>query len=151
MILSLPANPVPSELYQLITGSTSPVWLPWYVWGGGVYATKYNYNPSQFHGYLGTVSVPLAGAGACPVIIKNFRMTGYNSAGSMVRGSLFQRTANFSAPIATVLVTGTGYFDITQSAGNFAATPSVHSLAIELLGNGQGIATIHGLFVELQY
>lgn len=151
MILSLPANPVPSELYQFINGGTSPVWLPWYVWGGGVYATKYAYNTSQFFGYLGTVSVPLSGAGACPVIIKNFRMAGHNSAGSMVRGSLFQRTGNFSAPIATVLVTSSGYFDITQSAGNFAATPSVHSLAIELFGDGQGIATITALFVELQY
>jgi hypothetical protein len=151
MILSLPANPVPSELYQFVKGGTSPVWLPWYIWGGGVYATKYAYNTSQFFGYLGTVSVPLAGAGACPVIIKNFRMTGYNSAGSMVRGSLFQRTGTLSASTATVLVTSPGYFDITQSAGNFAATPSVHSLAIELLGNGQGIATITALFVELQY
>jgi hypothetical protein len=151
MILSLPANPVPSELYQFINGGTSPIWLPWYVWGGGVYATKYPYNPSKFFGYLGTVSVPLAGAGACPVIIKSLRMTGHNSAGSMVRGALFQRTGNLSAPIATVLVTSPGYFDITQSAGNFAATPSVHSLAIELFGDGQGIATITALFVELQY
>ena len=151
MILSLPANPVPSELYQFIVGGTSPVWLPWYIWGGGVYSTKYAYNPSKFFGYLGTVSVPLAGAGACPVIIKSLRMVGYNGAGSLVRGSLFQRTGNVSAPIATVLVTGPGYFDITQSAGNFAATPSVHSLAIELLGDGQGSATITALFVELQY
>lgn len=151
MILSLPANPVPSELYHFVRGSTSPVWLPWYVWGGGVFATKYAYNTSQFFGYLGTVSVPLAGAGGCPVIVKNFRMTGYNNAGSMVRGSLVQRTNNVSGSIATVQVTSAGYFDITQSAGNFAATPSVHSLAIELLGNGQAIATIHGLYVELQY
>jgi len=149
MILSLPANPVPSELYAFVKGGTSPVWLPWYIWGGGVYSTKYSYNTSQFFGYLGTVSVPLAGS--CPVIIKNFRMTGHNNTGSMVRGSLFQRTGNGSASIATVIVTGSGYFDITQSAGNFAATPSVHSLAIELLGNGQAIATITGLFVELQY
>ena len=151
MLLSLPANPVPSELYQFIKGGTSPVWLPWYIWGGGVFATKYAYNTSKFFGYLGTVSVPLAGAGACPVIVKNFRMTGYNNAGSMVRGSLLQRTNNVSGSIATVQVTSTGYFDITQSAGNFAATPSVHSLAIELLGNGQAIATIHGLYVELQH
>jgi len=149
MILSLPANPVPSELYAFVKGGTSPVWLPWYIWGGGVYSTKYNYNTSQFFGYLGTVSVPLAGS--CPVIVKNFRMTGHNNTGSMVRGSLFQRTGNFSAPIATIVVTGSGYFDITQSAGNFAATPSVHSLAIELFGDGQGIATITGLFIELQY
>jgi hypothetical protein len=151
MILSLPANPVPSELYQFVKGGTSPVWLPWYIWGGGVYATKYAYNTSQFFGYLGTVSVPLAGAGACPVIIKNLRMTGYNGAASLLRGALFQRTGNLSASIATVLVTSPGYFDITQSAGNFAATPSIHSLAIELLGNGQGVSTITGLFVELQY
>jgi hypothetical protein len=39
MLLSLPANPVPSELYQFFRGS-SPIWLPWYVWGGGVYATS---------------------------------------------------------------------------------------------------------------
>jgi len=149
MILSLPANPVPSDLYAFVKGSTSPVWLPWYIWGGGIYSTKYNYNTSQFFGYLGTVSVPLAGS--CPVIVKNFRMTGNNNTGSMVRGSLFQRTSSVSAPIATIVVTGSGYFDITQSAGNFAATPSVHSLAIELLGNGQGVATITGLFIELQY
>jgi len=69
----------------------------------------------------------------------------------MVRGALIQRTGTLSGPIATVLVTTPGYFDITQSAGNFAATPSVHSLAIELFGDGQGIATITALFVELQY
>jgi hypothetical protein len=151
MILSLPANPVPSELYHFVRGGTSPLWLPWYIWGGGTFATKYAYNASQFFGYLGTVSVPLSGAGGCPVIIKNLRMTGYNSAASVVRGTLFQRTGNVSGPIATVLVTGTGYFDITQAAGNFAATPAVHSLAIELFGDGQGIGTIHGLYVELQY
>jgi hypothetical protein len=69
----------------------------------------------------------------------------------MVRGSLMQRTANVGSPLATIVVTGAGAFDITQSAGSFAATPSNHNLAIELLGNGQAIATIWGLFVELQY
>jgi hypothetical protein len=161
MILSLPANPVPAELYQYFAGGSSPIWLPWYVWGGGVYATKYGYNTSKFIGYLGTVSVPLAGS--CPVIVKNLRMTGAiegkigAAEGAMVLVNLYQRTGNLSSPIATILVdwrtvtVGNVYVDITQSAGGFAATPSVHSLAIEIVGEGQGIATITGLFVELQY
>jgi hypothetical protein len=43
------------------------------------------------------------------------------------------------------------YVDITQSAGGFVASPSVNNLAIEILGEGQGIATIEGLFVDLSY
>jgi hypothetical protein len=160
MILSLPANPVPAELYQYFAGGSSPIWLPWYVWGGGVFATKYGYNTSKFIGYLGTVSVPLAGSS--PVIVKKLRMTGAiegksgQTEGAMVLVNLYQRTNNISSPIATILVdrrtvaVGNVYVDITQSAGGFVANPSVNSLAIEIVGEGQGIATIHGLFVELQ-
>ena len=161
MLLSLPANPVPAELYQFFRGGTSRIWLPWYVWGGGVYSTKYDYDTSKYIGYLGTVSVPLAGS--CPVIVKSLRLTGAvngmsgSTEGAMVMARLYQRTGNLSSPIATILVdrrtvtVSNVFVDITQSAGAFAASPSVHSLAIELIGEGQGIATIHGLFVELQY
>jgi hypothetical protein len=151
MILSLPANPVPAELYQFMAGASPPIWLPWYIWGGGVYATKYNFNPSQFHGYLGSVSVPLAGS--CPVIVKSLRVTGHNNPPSLLYINLIQRTGNVSGPVASVAVPGSGPFNITQlvAGSGFAATPSVHSLAIEILGVGQGIATITGLFVELQY
>jgi hypothetical protein len=161
MLLSLPANPVPAELYQFFRGGTSPIWLPWYVWGGGVYSTKYGYDTSKYIGYLGTVSVPLAGS--CPVIVKSLRLTGAvngmsgSAEGAMVMARLYQRTGNLSSPIATIMVdrravvVSNVYVDITQSAGGFAASPSVNSLAIELIGEGQAIATIHGLFVELQY
>ncbi len=161
MILSLSANPVPAELYQFFQGGTSPIWLPWYVWGGGVYATKYGYNTSQYIGYLGTVSVPLAGS--CPVIVKSLRVMGSvegkigTTEGALLLVRLFQRTGNVSSPIATVMVdrrtvtVGNVYINITQSAGNFAATPSVHSLAIEMVGEGQGLATVTGLFLDLQY
>jgi|HubBroStandDraft_2_1064218.scaffolds.fasta_scaffold90032_2 hypothetical protein len=160
MILSLPANPVPAELYQYFAGGSSPIWLPWYVWGGGVYATKYGYNTSKFIGYLGTVSVPLAGSGS--VTVKKLRMTGAvngktgTTEGAMVMVSLYQRTGNLSSSIATIFVdrrtvaVSNVYVDITQSAGGFVANPSVNSLAIEIIGEGQGIATITGLFVELQ-
>jgi hypothetical protein len=161
MILSLPANPVPAELYQYFAGGSSPIWLPWYIWGGGVYATKYGYNTSKYIGYLGTVSVPLVGLG--PVIVKNLRMVGSvegktgTMEGAMVMVSLYQRTGNLSSPIATIFVdrrtvaVSNVYVDITQSAGGFVATSSVHSLAIQIVGEGQGLATITGLFVELQY
>jgi hypothetical protein len=162
MILSLPANPVPSELYQFFRG-TSRIWLPWYIWGGGVYSTKYDYNTNKYIGYLGTVSVPLAGAGSCPVIVKSLRMTAAingkigTTEGALVIASLYQRTGNVSSSIATIMVdrrtvsVSNVYVDITQSAGSFAATPLVHSLAIELVGEGQAIATITGLFLDLQY
>lgn len=160
MILSLPANPVPAELYQYFAGGSSPIWLPWYVWGGGVFATKYGYSTSKYIGYLGTVSVPLAGSS--PLNVKNSRMTGAiqgkvgTTEGAMVLVNLYQRTSNFSSPIATIFVdrrtvaVSNVYVDITQSAAGFTATPSVNSLAIEIVGEGQGIATIHGLFVEFQ-
>ena len=163
MILSLPANPVPSELYQFFRGGSSPIWLPWYIWGGGVYSTKYGYDTNKYIGYLGTVSVPLAGAGSCPVIVKSLRMTAAvngksgTTEGALVIARLSQRTGNVSSSIANIVVdrrtvtVSNVYVDITQSAGSFAATPSVHSLAIELIGEGQGIATIHGLFIDLQY
>jgi hypothetical protein len=162
MLLSLPANPVPSELYQFFRGGTFPIWLPWYVWGGGVFATKYDYNTSKYIGYLGTVSVPLFGASGGSVIVKNLRLTGSvegksgSTEGAMVIAKLYQRSGNFSSPIASIIVDRRTVVvsnidvDITQSAGGFVAIPSVHNLAIEIIGEGQGIATITGLFVELQ-
>jgi hypothetical protein len=163
MLLSLSANPVPSELYQFFRGGTSTIALPWYVWGGGVYATKYDFDTSKYFGYLGTVSVPLAGAASCPVIVKSLRVTGHVEGkqgtleGAEIIVQLFQRTGNLSVPIATVwvdrrnvVVTNT-FINITQSALGFAATPSVHSLAIQMFGDGQGGATITGLFLDLQY
>jgi hypothetical protein len=160
MWLSLPANPVPAELYKLYEGGSSAIWLPWYVWGGGVFATKYGYSTSKYIGYLGTVSVGLPGF--APLTVKSLRMTGAINGkqganeGAMVMVRLYQRTANFSSSIATIFVdrrtvtVGNVYVDITQSAGNFAASASNNSLAIEIIGEGQGIATIHGLFVEFQ-
>ncbi|HEV3076774.1 MAG TPA: hypothetical protein VHB47_20300 [Thermoanaerobaculia bacterium] len=160
MLLSLPANPVPSELYQYFAGGTSPIWLPWYVWGGGVYATKYGYDTNKYFGYLGTISVPLAGTS---VVVKSLRMTGAvtgksgSTEGALVIASLYQRTANISSPIATILVDRRNvsvtnpFVNITAtvSGGGFTASASANSLAIEILGEGQGIATIHGLVVDL--
>jgi hypothetical protein len=163
MLLSLPVNPVPSELYQFFRGVSSPIWLPWYVWGGGVYATKYDYDTTKYIGYIGTVSVPLAGTS---VIVKSLRLIGSvegstsSTEGAMVMARLYQRTSNLSSPIATIMVDrravpnsglGSIYVDITQSAGGFAASASANSLAIEIIGEGQGIATVSGLVVNLQY
>jgi hypothetical protein len=163
MLLSLSANPVPAELYQFFRGGTSPIWLPWYVWGGGVYATKYGYDTSKYIGYLGTVSVPLeAGAGA-PVTINSLRVIGSvegkttTTEGAMLMASLYQRTGNLSSSIATVMVdrrtvsVSNVYIDITQSAGGFVATPGVNSLGIQLVGEGQGLATVTGLVINWSY
>jgi hypothetical protein len=163
MLLSLSANPVPTDLYNFVRGSTSPTALPWYIWGGGVYATKYGFNPATHWGYQGTVSVPLVGAPNCPVIVKSLRVLGSVTGkqgpneGAQLIVNLYERTGNMAQFLATISVNNTNvvvsnpYIDITQSAGNFAATPSIHSLAIELIGLGQGIATVTGLFVDFQY
>lgn len=162
MLLSLPANPVPSELYQYFRGS-SPIWLPWYIWGGGLFATKYGYDTSKYIGYLGTVSVPLEAGAGSTVKINSLRMAGAvdgkigSTEGAMVMVSLFQRTANIGSSIATILIdrrtvsVSNVYVDVTQSAGGFLASPSVNTLAIEILGEGQAIATIHGLFIDWSY
>lgn len=160
MLLSLPANPVPSELYQFFRGGSSKIWLPWYVWGGGVFATKYDYDTSKYIGYLGTVSVPLEAGTGASVIVNSLRLTGAvngksgSTEGAMVMARLYQRTGNLSSPIATIFVdrrtvsVSNVYVDITQSAGGFVASPSTSSLAIEIVGEGQGIATIHGLIIN---
>jgi hypothetical protein len=162
MLLSLPANPVPSELYQYFRGSPT-IWLPWYIWGGGVYATKYNYDTSKYIGYLGTVSVPLEAGSGSTVKINSLRMIGAvwgktgSTEGAMVMVSLYQRTGNLSSPIATILIDRRAislsnvYVDVTQSAGGFVASPSSNSLAIQILGEGQGIATLSGLFIDWSY
>ncbi len=96
MRLSLPANPVPAELYQFYRGS-APVWLPWYVWGGGVFATKYDYDTTKYIGYLGTVSVPLSGKS---VTVKSLRLTGAVSgeASGSTEGALILAHLLISAP-----------------------------------------------------
>jgi hypothetical protein len=160
MLLSLSANPVPTDLYSFYRGVT-PKWLPWYIWGGGVYATKYDYNTAQFFGYFGTVSVPLLAGG--PVVINSLRLTGAVTGksgaaeGALVIARLTQRTGNVSAALANIVIdrrtvsVSNVYVDVTQSAGAFVASPSANSLGIELIGEGQGIATITGLFVNLSY
>ena len=74
-VYSFPANPVPAELYQFLSGNTGSKWLPWYIWGGGVYSTKYGYDTTKFIGYLGTISVPIAGTPT----VTHFRLKGYAS------------------------------------------------------------------------
>jgi len=154
MLLSIPANPVPAELYQTYTGSTSPKWLPWYVWGGGVYATKYGYNPANYIGYLGTVSVPFSDT----VNVKSLRVVGSVQAGALLIVKLMQRTGNFASPIATVYVNqlsstsvSNPYIDITQfvAGSGFLASAGNQSLAIEIIGEGQGLATVTALVVDL--
>jgi hypothetical protein len=77
--------------------------------------------------------------------------------GAMVMVSLYQRTGNLSSAIATILIdrrtisVSNVYVDVTQSAGGFVASPSANSLAIQILGEGQGIATIDGLFIDWSY
>jgi hypothetical protein len=155
-VYSFPANPVPAELYQFLSGYTGPKWLPWYIWGGGVYSTKYGYDTTKFIGYLGTISVPIVGTAT----VTQFRLKGYASfksgtqEGAFIIAKLMQRTNNVASPIATIYldrrnITGTnGYFDIAVPA-NFTASSVNNSLAIELIGEGQGIATIYGAFVNM--
>lgn len=153
MLVSIPANPVPAELYQFYSGSTAPKWLPWYIWGGGVYATKYGYNPASYIGYLGTVSVPFDDT----VRVKSLRVVGSVQSNAMLLVRLFQRTGNLSAPIATVLVNNINvtvtnpYIDITSvvAGGGFLASAPNNSLAIEMIGEGQGLATVTALIVDL--
>lgn len=155
-LYSFPANPVPAELYYFLSGYTGTKWLPWYIWGGGVFATKYGYDTTKFIGYLGTLSVPFAGT----TTVTKFRLKGYASfksgtqEGALVIANLTQRTNNGASTIASIYldrrnVTGTnGYFDITVPC-NFAASSVNNSLAIELIGEGQGIATLYGAFVDM--
>jgi hypothetical protein len=145
MLVSIPANPVPSDLYHLYTGAPSK-WLPWYIWGGGVYATTYSYS-ANFFGYFGTVSVPFEDT----VRVKSLRATGYCGAGSTVMVRLYQRTGNVSSPIASVVVNTAGYFDVTQSVagGGFLASAPDNSLAIEMIETGQGVCTVTALIVDL--
>jgi len=159
MLLSLPANPVPAELYHLLV-SPGRTWLPWYIWGGGVYSTKYGYDTSKYIGYLGTISVPFSGN----VTVQSLRMTGSvngssgTSEGAMVGARLYVREGNLSWPLASILIDrrtvptsslGSIYVDVTQSAGNFAADAKIHQLAIEFFGEGQAIATVTGFVVNL--
>ena len=162
MLLSLPPNPVPAELYQYFHGSPK-IWLPWYVWGGGVFATKYDYDTTKYIGYLGTVSVPLHAAGGSVVKINSLRMGGSVSGkagsteGAMVMVNLYQRTSNVASSIATIMIdrrtvaVSNVYVDVTQSAGGFLASPSANTLAIEIIGEGQGIATIDALVIDWSY
>lgn len=154
MLLSIPANPVPAELYQFYSGSTSPKWLPWYIWGGGVYATKYGFNTASYYGYLGTVSVPFEDT----VNVKSLRVVGSVQANAMLLVRFMQRTGNVASTIATVLVNNIGvtsvpnpYIDITATVAGtgFLASAANNSLAIEIIGTGQGIATVTGLIVDL--
>ena len=154
MLVSIPANPVPAELYQFYSGSTSTKWLPWYVWGGGVYATKYGYNPANYIGYLGTVSVPFEDT----VRVKSLRVVGAVDANALLLVRLYQRTGNLSSPIATVVVNNLNvssvtnpYIDITSfvAGGGFLASAGNNSLAIEIIGEGQGLATVTALVVDL--
>jgi hypothetical protein len=159
MLMSLPANPVPSELYHVIVGSPGLHWLPWYIWGAGTYATKYGYDTTKYIGYLGTISVPLIGDN---VVVKSLRVqaavSGKQGAteGAMIIVRLYENTGNLSSPLATVFVDyrtipetslGSVYVDITQSI-SFVASASSNELAIDLIGEGQGIATITGLAID---
>jgi hypothetical protein len=161
MLLSLPANPVPTDLYTVLA-TTRRSWLPWYIWGGGVFSTKYEYNTSKHIGYMGTVSVPFVGDAR----VKSLRVTGSVSGktssteGAMVIAKLSVREGNTSWSLASIMVDrravlastlGSIYIDVTQSAGDFAVSASKHQLAIELIGEGQGIATITGFVVNLEY
>ena len=160
MLMSLPANPVPAELYQFMANTPGPKWLPWYVWGAGTYATKYGYDTTKFIGYLGTISVPLIGEN---VEVRSLRVQGAiegqngSTEGAMVLVSLYENTGNLSSPLAQVFVDrrtvptsslGSVYIDITQSTGGFVASASQNELAIEIVGEGQGIATISGLVLD---
>lgn len=159
MLLSLPANPVPTDLYQLLT-SSGKHWLPWYIWGGGVYSTKYGYDTAKYIGYMGTVSVPFSGEAE----VRSLRVTGSvdgmsgGTEGAMIGARLYVRQGNVAWSLASILVDrravpsaslGSVYIDVTQSAGNFAISAKTHQLAIELFGEGQGIATITGFVVNL--
>jgi|GEM_PF-2779519 len=159
MLMSLPANPVPTDLYQILV-SPGHHWLPWYIWGGGVYSTKYGYDTSKYIGYMGTISVPFSGH----VNVKSLRITGSvngssaSSEGAMVGARLYVREGNLSWSLASILIDrrtvptsslGSIYVDVTQSAGGFAADANTHQLAIELFGEGQGIATVTGFVVNL--
>ncbi len=163
MLMSLPANPVPAELYRFIAGATDGIWLPWYVWGGGTYATKYGYDPTKFVGYLGTVSVPLIGQN---VAINSLRLQATvdgqigATEGAVVTATLYEQSGIMASPIASIVVDrrtvpnssiGSPFVDITQGTGGFVASASQNALAIELVGGGQGIATIAALIIDYSY
>jgi hypothetical protein len=163
MELSVAANVQPTDLYQFVRGAAGKIWLPWYIWGGGTYATKYDYDSNKFFGYLGTVGVPFSGMN---VQVKSLRLRGAAfgqegaTEGAFIRATLYEQSSNLAMPIATIVVDrrtvpsaaiGDLHFDIVQSAGDYVVSASTHALAIELFGEGQGIATAYGFCVDLEY
>jgi len=160
MLMSLPANPVPAELYHFIAGTPGAKWLPWYVWGAGTYATKYGYDTTKYIGYLGTVSVPVFGV---RMEVRSLRVQASVEGAGLTEGamlfvSLYENTANLSTPLASIFVDrrtvpttslGSLYIDITQSVTGYVASAAKNELAIQIVGEGQGVATVSGLVLDL--
>ncbi len=163
MLVSLPANPVPTDLHDLVLGRSGLHWLPWYIWGGGTLSTKYAYDTDKYYGYLGTISVPLVGES---VVVKSLRLQASvpgmagSREGAMVRALLYAQHGNTATIIADILVDrrtvpnssiGDNTVDIVQSTDGFVASASTHELSVRLEGRGQGVATVRGLAVDFGY
>ncbi|HJQ85132.1 MAG TPA: hypothetical protein VKA21_13700 [Candidatus Binatia bacterium] len=161
MLISVAGNVLATDHYHLVSGGPGLVWLPWFIWGGGTLATKYGYDTTKHFGYLGTVGVPFRGKNR---IVKSLRFRGgalgqiSGTEGAYIRATLFQQSGNVASPLATVVLdrrtvpdatVGDPHFDIVQSAGDYVVSAPTHTLSIELLGLGQGIATSYGFCVEL--
>lgn len=162
MIMSLPANPVPTDLYNFMRGTSGRVFLPWDIYTG-CFANKHNFDTNKFNGYLGTISVPLTGEN---VTINSFRLQGvvhgkkWGAEGAIVTAVLFRQTGDYASLAAPAIVVdrrtvphsslGNASIDITQSA-SVVVSASSDKLSIQLMGQGQGKAIIRGFLIDLSY
>jgi hypothetical protein len=162
MIMSLPANPVPSDLYNFMRGTGSRVYLPWDIYTG-CFANKHGFDTNKFNGYLGTISVPLTGEN---VTINSFRIKGvvhgrkWGSEGAFISAVLYRQNGGYALMAAPAIVVdrrnvphsslGNASIDITQSASVIVSASS-DQLSIQLIGQGQGIAKISGFLIDFSY
>lgn len=162
MIMSLPANPVPTDFYNFMLGTARRLYLPWNLYTG-IFANKYGYDTMRYGGYLGTISVPLTGQN---ITINSLRLRGVvdgqkgSTEGASVCATLFRGPGDYADPVGPSIIIdrrtvphsslGDPRIDITQNYSEVVSASS-DTLSIQILGTGQGRAVISGLFIDYSY
>jgi hypothetical protein len=161
--MSLSGNPVPTDLYNFMSGTARRVYLPWALYTG-IFAVKHGYDTTRFAGYLGTISVPLMGEN---VTINSLRLQGYvdgqkgSTEGAEVSATLFRKLGAYADTVGPSITVdrrtiphsslGDHSIDITQQFPSVVVSSSSDTLSIQLMGHGQGRAVISGLFIDFCY